>query len=227
MNVSSAGLLTVSGKLAASGAVTLTGADNIVVETVAYVQLKKGVNRMGVNSDDGFKLTVAPGQPSVTGLMLGQFNDGRGASDTIFEFVVDEDAYYPLRLLWWEGTGGANCEWFSVDRTTGVKTLVNAAAANSVKAFRNGAGRAVLKSAMPANGWGGGRKAPGIRAELIDGSTTVVVGSVKFFVNGKDVTAQAQIENGATTTVSYNPTTGVNWGWPDPNWQLVATETSH
>lgn len=200
--------------------------DNVVTEVIAYVQLSQGIHRMGVNSDDGFKVTVAPGQPSVTGLTLGEFNAGRGASDTIFEFVVEEAGFYALRLLWFEGEGGANCEWFSVDRATGVKTLINGTEATSVKAFRNGAGRAVLRKALPANGWLGGRQARGIRAELVDGTTTVVDGSVKLFVGGRDVTAQATIVNGATTTVTYDPANIPDWGWPDPNWSLEWTEST-
>jgi hypothetical protein len=180
---------------------------------------------MGVNSDDGFKVTVAPGQPSIGGLVLGQFNDGRGASDTLFSFVVEEDGFYPFRLLWFEGNGGANCEWFSVDGA-GNKTLINGTEANSIKAFRTGTGRAVLKTALPADGWLGGRQPKGVKAELVDGTTTVVDGSVKLFVGGKDVTAQANIVNGATTTVTYDPANAPDWGWPDPNWRLEWTEST-
>lgn len=177
--------------------------NNGVAEVVAYVQLTKGVNRMGVNSDDGFKVTAAPGQPSVTGVVLGQFNDGRGASDSIFEFVVDEDGYYALRLLWWEGEGGANCEWFSVNRATGEKILINGAPAASLKAFRTGAGRAVLKSLLPADGYTGANPNVTVKAELIDGTTTVVDGSVSLVIDGSPVTAT--VVNGATTTVTWTP----------------------
>lgn len=201
--------------------------DNIVAETTAYVMLKKGINRMGVNSDDGFKLTVAPGQPSVTGVVLGQFNGGRGASDTIFDFVVDEEGYYPLRLLWWEGDGGGNCEWFSVDTTTGEKMLINGTVTAAPRAFRTGAGRAVLRSVLPADNSSVMYRPSGaiIRADLVDGSTTVVDGSVKLFINGNDVTSQAQIVNGATTTVRFTPTGATDWG-ETPNWQLAWTEST-
>lgn len=200
--------------------------DNIVVETTTYLELKKGIYRMGVNSDDGFKVTVAPGQPSVKGVTLGEFSGGRGASDTIFDFVVAEDGYYPVRLLWWEGDGGANCEWFSVDRTTGVKTLINSSDAAAIKAYSNGAGKTAIKTAMPSDNWPGGARVPGIYAELVDGgAATVVDGSVKLLVNGKDLTSKATIVNGATTTISFKPTDVVDWG-QTPNWTVTWTEST-
>ena len=98
--------------------------NNYVVETIAYVNLTRGLHRWGVNSDEGFKVTAAPGQPSVLGVTLGEFNGTRTAADTIFDFVVETDGYYPMRLLSWEGSGEASCEWFSVDIDTGEKFLI-------------------------------------------------------------------------------------------------------
>ena len=46
---------------------------------------------------------------------LGSFNGGRGANDTIFQAYVEADGYYPIRVSWWEGGGGANVEVFHVD----------------------------------------------------------------------------------------------------------------
>jgi hypothetical protein len=199
--------------------------DNIVVETITYLQLAKGIYSMGVNSDDGFKVSVAPGQPSVKGTILGEYSGGRGASDTIFEFVVAEDGFYPVRLLWWEGNGGGNCEWFSVDRTTGEKTLINGTSTKAIKAYRDGVGRTAIKSAMPSDNWPGGTRVPGIRAELIDGTATVVDGSVKLWVNGKDLTSKATIVNGTTTTITFKPTDVVDWG-QTPNWRVTWTEST-
>jgi len=43
---------------------------------------------------------------------------GRGVAETLFNFVVAADGLYSARLLWFEGGGDANVEWYSVDPAT-------------------------------------------------------------------------------------------------------------
>ena len=163
--------------------------DNFVLETIAYVQLTRGLHRWGVNSDDGFKVTAAPGQPSVLGVTLGEFNTGRGAADTLFDFVAEADGYYPIRLLWWEGNGGANCEWFSVNIDTGERFLIgDVTSPASYDAFRTGQGRARVQSILPAPGYVGAVTQPTIRIELANGRTSYVAGSAKLAFDGVPVT---------------------------------------
>jgi hypothetical protein len=166
-------------------------ADNFVIETIAYARLKQGLNTWGVNSDDGFKVTVAPGQPSSVGLVLGEFSGGRGASDTLFDFWVEADGDYPVRLLWWEGNGGANCEWFSVNLGTREKILIGDTQefpTDAVPVFRTGQGRAHVRSIAPAPGYTGASREPVLRVELANGTTSYVAGSGKMFYNGTEVT---------------------------------------
>jgi hypothetical protein len=59
-------------------------------------------------------------------LALGEFNGGRGSADTTFLVQVTRAGLYPLRLVWENAGGDANCEWFIQDLATGVKTLINA-----------------------------------------------------------------------------------------------------
>ncbi len=69
---------------------------------------------------EGVTVTLTPdATPS-----LGQFNAGRGASDSIFAVNVTQPGVYPLRTVWFEGGGGANLELFSVT-STGEKILLN------------------------------------------------------------------------------------------------------
>ena len=110
-----------------------TNIDNTAEEFLCFLQFPAaGVYTMGVNSDDGFDLTTGPNPTDWGALSLGAFglggtpsyDQGRGSSDTIFSFVVtNASGFYPFRLLWENGTGGANCEWYVVQ--DGVKILLN------------------------------------------------------------------------------------------------------
>jgi len=55
---------------------------------------------------------------------LGQFDDGRGAANTDFYFIVPKAGVYPFRCVWFEGNGGANCEWYSIT-ASGQRILLN------------------------------------------------------------------------------------------------------
>jgi hypothetical protein len=99
--------------------------DWIVAEAVTYLDLKRGFHQFGVNSDDGFKVTSGPDFRDLFAPVLGLFNTGRGTADTLFTFFVEADGIYPFRLLWWEGTGGAACEFFVVDPASGARRLIN------------------------------------------------------------------------------------------------------
>ncbi len=89
------------------------------------------------------KATIAAGgdvfatiAPDTTSHILGSFDAGRGSADTIFAFNVAQAGVYPLRLVWFEGGGGANLEWFTVD-PSGNKVLVNDLSnPAALKAFR-------------------------------------------------------------------------------------------
>ena len=67
---------------------------------------------------------------------LGYFDGGRGSSDTLFDILVPQAGVYPLRLMYFEGGGGDNCEWFSV-LPDGTRVLINDPNnPNSLKAYR-------------------------------------------------------------------------------------------
>lgn len=65
----------------------------------------------------------------------GEANYGKGASDIFFPVTVAKAGVYPFRLMWENGNGDANCEWFVMDLTSGTKTLVNDPNGATVKAF--------------------------------------------------------------------------------------------
>jgi hypothetical protein len=185
--------------------------DNFVMEIVAYVQLNAGLHRWGVNSDDGFKVTAGPGFPSPFGILLGQFDGGRGASDTIFDFVAEATGYYPIRLLYWEGSGGASCEWFSVDINTGRKILIGDTdyyPTAAYQAFRTGQGRARVSELRPSSGFVGTAPTGPVFVQITDGRTTAL--NARLFIDGEQVATGTKA--GTVTTINYTPTTPWNFG---------------
>jgi hypothetical protein len=96
----------------------LTGAasrENITAEIFAYLKLDRaGYYRFGANGDDGWKVQVGtPGQTD--GTVLFTIDRGAGAADIPFSFTVPEPGLYPIRLVWYQGGGGGNIEFFSYD----------------------------------------------------------------------------------------------------------------
>ena len=96
--------------------------DGIASEFMTILYLEKGAYHFGVNSDDGFDASTGPNFGDLLSPSLGRFDGGRGAADTTFRVLVEADGYYPLRVSWWEGGGGANCEVFSI--VDGEKILI-------------------------------------------------------------------------------------------------------
>jgi hypothetical protein len=173
---------------------------------VGYVELKAGIYRFGVNSDDGFKLLGGTDPADLAAPVLGQFDGGRGATadlpQSACDFVVAQDGIYPIRLLWFEGEGGANCELHHVEMQGNSSTLLNDRnRALHLKVYRQYTGPAqpILRSVTPARGAGGVARDAGIEAVIGNYS-----GPVTLRVNGADVTPQTSLAGG-TTTVRYSP----------------------
>jgi hypothetical protein len=183
--------------------------ENYVVETIAYVQLDTGLHRWGVNSDDGFRVTVAPGQPSPFGIVLGEFGTGRGAADTLFDFVVEETGYYPVRLLYWQGGGGASAEWFSVDIETGQRILIGDTQyypGDAYEVFRTGQGRAHVRTLRPSSGFSASEPTGPVLVEIVDGRTQA--SNARLIIEGQEVATGTKAGN--VTTINYTPETP----WP-------------
>ena len=186
----------------------MTGStDNVVGEIFTWIQLPAGSTTFGVNSDDGF--TFAVGSTALdhfTRRVAGQFSGGRGASDTTFTVAAPTAGLYPVRLLWWEGGGGANLEFFSLDEA-GNRVLVNDAGnPASLKAYYAGlpAKPSIHGIApFPSLSFRNDNRHP-VRIELIDGVAAVQDASIVLTVDGKAY--KPTIENaGIRTRVSMGP----------------------
>lgn len=181
--------------------------DNIAAEILTFLDLKAGYYRMGVNSDDGFKVTVGPNPRDVFALVLGSFNTGRGVADTVFDFVVEADGIYPFRLAWWEGGSDAAVEWFTVD-SAGGRHLINATSdPASIKAYREGPAAPVfVKSASPFPFVTNALPNAVINIVLSDSATQVQPGTVQLFFDGQSVNATVTKPAGSPdTTITYDP----------------------
>lgn len=108
-----------------------------------------------ISQADGLKLRGATGaRVRISGddqVWLGSANVGRGSSDTLYGFIVPQAGVYPFRTLWFEGGGGANVEWFSVN-PDGSRTLLNDTSARALKTFRSRIASVVPTLSMATSG---------------------------------------------------------------------------
>jgi hypothetical protein len=136
--------------------------DWIAGEARTFVELPAGgLYTMVVNSDDGFRLSVGTtNNPAAQ--VLGQFDGGRGAADSVIYFVAPRAGVYFFRLLWMEGGGGASVEWFTVN-ADGTRALVNGTQAGALRAYRR-------RTVAEPGGSGPGR----IQSIVRDGAAIVI-----------------------------------------------------
>lgn len=180
--------------------------DNIAFETTTFLQLEPGFYRMGVNSDDGFVVSSSLNPRDALAIGLGLYDGGRGAADSLFDFAVEEAGFYPFTLHWWEGGGGANVEWFTIDIATDELTLINDADnTQAVKAFRSGPPLPpYAESATPNPGQEEVATDANIEIILKDTDREIQVDTVKLSLNGEALNADVS-KSGDTTTVLYDP----------------------
>ena len=109
--------------------------DGASAEILTFIEFPTaGIITLGVNSDDGFRMEGGPHDQPQLRETLGQEPNARGAADSIFSFQVDEPGIYPIRVIWWNGGGGANIELFSV-KDDGTKVLLNDVANGGLQTY--------------------------------------------------------------------------------------------
>jgi hypothetical protein len=95
----------------------------VVTNPIVMCDYKTGTNLIAHATKDASSPVVLCFSGGTAGF-AGEANYGRGSVDTIFQVYVPQAGLYPMRLLWENGGGDANSEWFTVD-STGTKTLIN------------------------------------------------------------------------------------------------------
>ena len=178
--------------------------DGIVAGFITLLDLPVGRTTLGVNSDDGFRATF---QSDYNELYPKEVAVRQTTGETLFTVFIEKAGLYPFKVLWWEGTGGANVELFSV--VDGNKILVNDPdEASAVKAYVPlgavsdestaeivSTGRVSVVDVVPSAG--GFTTNMSVELHVSEGALgTLVSGSVKFSINGESVAFEIVEEDG-------------------------------
>ena len=182
---------------------------NAAAEISTFLNLSAGYHRFGVNSDDGFKVTIGgPNPRDAFSPILGQFDGERTARDTLFAFVAESSGIYAFRIVWFQSGGGGSIEFFSV-LDDGTKILINDPQVDeSIKAIRSlqdgGAAAPFVKSVTPKPGETGVGLRPSVRVELEDAQSQVVTSSMQLELNGSSVPSTVS-RSGTSVIVTFRP----------------------
>src|SRR5205085_5250187 len=95
-----------------------TDVEDFVVEATATITIPSaGQYTFGVNSDDGFRLTI--------GSFVNVCDCLRGPGDTLATFNFPSAGDYALRLVFWERGGGSEVELFAAQGSFGAFNPAN------------------------------------------------------------------------------------------------------
>ncbi len=187
---------------------TTSSTDNSSAEILAWVNFPAaGTYSMGVCSDDGFKVTLGKNPRDQFAPLLGYFDGGRGFANTIFQFYIPTPGFYPMRLVWFNGTGGANLKWFTVN-PDGTFVLVNDTSnPTALKAYCAGplATQAYVSLLNPYQGDLNASPTSPIYIQFTDGSTQVDATSIGLSLNGQTLAPSVDKTGGITTVQQPMP----------------------
>ncbi len=182
-----------------------TNFNNIALDAVAYLDLDPGSYSFIVNSDDGFRVYMgSDARDQLTSVILGEFDGGRGAGDTVMNFSVSQAGLYSMRLIYEQGGGGANVSLFSAPvGSPESRILVNDA--GGIKAYRKvttpTAPYVSLANPVP----NAAAAAPSEMTYVIqDSGRAVNASTVALYVDGVKTSAVVT-KTGKTTKVTYKP----------------------
>jgi hypothetical protein len=179
----------------------LNGQEHYVVSIETILDLKAGVYRFGVNSDDGFRLSAGRGPGDVVGVQLATAGD-RGPTDSFTDFAVATDGFYPFRLMWWETGGGSACEFFVVTNlATLTKTLINDLTDTApIKAYReSAASRPYISRVLPTVNFAYAFADQDVIIDITDGAIPLNAGTAALTINGTAQTVAEGKTNNVTT----------------------------
>ncbi|HEX7862010.1 MAG TPA: hypothetical protein VF773_16880 [Verrucomicrobiae bacterium] len=222
--------------------------DRFVQSIETILELKAGPIRFGVNSDDGFRLSIGRGPGDVVGTQLGTAGE-RGPTDSFLDAMIPADGFYPVRLMWFETGGGAAVEFFVVNLATGEKSLINDPnALIKINAYQDSPeSRPYISRVLPAVNYTYAIADEDIIIDITDGAIPLDAGSAVLTLNGVAQTLTPTKSGKVTTLVrdssvsnllpsgvvnaslvySYTPTGGSavlttnNWSFTVPRYTRV------
>jgi hypothetical protein len=166
--------------------------DGTAVEVLTYLEMPAGLVTMGVNSDDGFRVTSGEVGDALRARTLGEWDGRRDGGETLFSFWVPEAGVYPFRLVYEEGGLASNLEWYTV-QADGARVLINDGAGGGAPAYRSALGvdrPPRIVSISPPPGLALVNRTPA-RVEVIlsDGDTKIIdEATIDFRIDGSPVT---------------------------------------
>jgi hypothetical protein len=202
--------------------------NSFALEGITYLYLPVGYYVLGVNSDDGFRLTTSSNPHEEFPYQLAVFDGSRGAADTTAGFGITNAGYYPFRLVYFQATGPASLEVFATDYT-GARTLVNDTSnPASLRAYRS------ANNTQPYVQWAypyraGSYSLPAgipVYFTLVNGTPAVQQNTIQMTFNGTSVSPTVTPENGTNIVVSYFPTAFQQATNTTATVQLVWADTS-
>ncbi|MDB6111660.1 MAG: hypothetical protein JWR69_3410 [Pedosphaera sp.] len=177
--------------------------DYVAAELLTVLDLPVGAYQLGVNHDDGFKLSVGAEPRDVFGATVLSTSAGAGDNSPL-NIVVTNAGKYPFRLVWGEHTGASQLEFYLIDFVTGQKILINNRLnAAQIVAYSDTAAltRPYVRWVSPGPGEAGDPRL--IVAKLQDGAAgTVIPGSVSLKLNGSGTASVSKSGGGTTATLT-------------------------
>ena len=95
---------------------SIVGPSKVAFEVTTFVVLKAGINRFGVKSSDGFRLTAGSALAKAKQtVVIGSFDGSRGEQvPSEGAFLVYQDGLYAFRLVYFKGGNtDVRLEWYS------------------------------------------------------------------------------------------------------------------
>jgi hypothetical protein len=191
--------------------------NNLALELVTYLYLPAGLHEFGINSADGFRMTIGANAYDALASQAGIYDTRSIPIDTTFQIYVIQTGYYPCRIVWFresplpDNIGSAGLEFYTVS-TSGQKVLVNdtntpgavlayPSSTAPIDPYVRYAGPTSFISDFRGNDFG----MTNVIVQLQDGTTAKVdPTSVKLSIDGALVAATVTNHSGLTT-VSYAP----------------------